>query len=363
MSLPCHGADVRDGRAGLWMELVDGQTLEAWLRTHGPMGRGEVSSVAIDLCRALAAVHGAGLVHGDVKAQNVMRENGGRIVLMDFGAGRVQGADAAGVAGTPMYLAPEVWPASRQRPRSDLYSLGVLLFHLLTAAYPFTAGSRWLAGRACGRHTEVASGSPSGPSDRLVQSIERAIDADPARRFATAGAMEHAFPEALESPGPPEEIFGSACCGQKSFAAATWSRPGFVIGTLVLLCAVVGLIVLSFRGGRTAVTPAVRSIADMPMTDLSDPQQMPYLADGLHDQLITTLGQIQSLRVMSRTSVMQFKGSRASAGEIAKQLGVDAVLESTVVSTEGGLAGSPGRVRVNASLMTAGASTPLWSRP
>jgi TolB-like protein/Flp pilus assembly protein TadD len=174
--------------------------------------------------------------------------------------------------------------------------------------------------------------------------------------------MEHAFPEALESPGPPAKIIPvPPAVVEKSFAAATWSRPGFVIGTLVLLCAVVGLIILSFRGGRTAVAPAVRSIAVLPMTDLSHPQQAPYLADGLHDQLITTLGQIQSLRVMSRTSVMRFKGSHASAGEIAKQLGVDAVLESTMVSTEGASAGTPGRVRVNTSLMMAGASTPLWS--
>src|SRR5262245_39999085 len=68
-----HGADVRDGRAGLWMELVDGQTLEAWLSTHGPMGAGEATAIGIDLCQALAAVHAQGLVHGDVKAQNVMR--------------------------------------------------------------------------------------------------------------------------------------------------------------------------------------------------------------------------------------------------------------------------------------------------
>lgn len=87
-----HGADVRDGRAGLWMELVEGETLDAWIRTHGAMGPGEATTIGIDLCRALAAVHHAGLVHGDVKAQNVMRENGGRIVLMDFGAGRTQGA-------------------------------------------------------------------------------------------------------------------------------------------------------------------------------------------------------------------------------------------------------------------------------
>jgi TolB-like protein len=358
-----YGADVRDGRAGLWMELIDGQTLETWLRTHGLMGSGEVSAVAIDLCRALAAVHGAGLVHGDVKAQNVMREKGGRIVLMDFGAGRVQGADPTGVAGTPMYLAPEVLAGEPPTPRSDLYSLGVLLFHLLTAAYPYAGedldGLR--AAHADGTRTWLRDLRPDLP-DRLVQSIERAIDADPARRFRTAGAMERAFPETPELPGRAAELVPAPpAVIEKSFTAAPWSRPGFVIGTLVLLCAVVGLIVLSFRGGRTAVTPAVRSIAVLPMTDLSDHRQMPYLADGLHDQLITTLGQIQSLRVMSRTSVVQFKGSRASAGEIGRTLGVDAVLESTLVSTGGGSAGGPGRVRVNASLMMAGASTPLWS--
>src|SRR5580765_2652199 len=134
-----HGADVRDGRAGLWMELVDGQTLEAWLRAHGALGAGEATAIGIDLCRALAAVHGQELVHGDVKAQNVMREKGGRIVLMDFGAGRAQGADAAGVAGTPMYLAPEVLAGAPPTPESDLYSLGILLFHLLTNKFPYNA--------------------------------------------------------------------------------------------------------------------------------------------------------------------------------------------------------------------------------
>jgi TolB-like protein/Flp pilus assembly protein TadD len=358
-----YGADVRDGRAGLWMELVDGQTLEAWLHAHGAMGGGEVSAVGIDLCRALAAVHGAGLVHGDVKAQNVMRAQGGRIVLMDFGAGRVQGADAIGVAGTPMYLAPEVLAGEPPTPRSDLYSLGVLLFHLVTAAYPYIGedldGLR--AAHADSTRTWLRDLRPDLP-DRLVQAIERAIDADPARRFASAGSMERAFPEALESPGrPAETVPVPPAVAEKGFASAPWPRFGFAIGTLALLCVVVGLVVLSRGGGSAPVTPGVRSIAVLPMTDLSGSQQVPYLADGLHDQLITTLGQIQSLRVMSRTSVMQFKGSHASAGEIAKKLGVDAVLESTLLSTGGGSAGSPARVRVNASLMTAGASTPLWS--
>ena len=177
-----YGADVRGGRAGLWMELVDGQTLEAWLRANGAMGSGEATAVSIDLCRALAAVHRAGLVHGDVKAQNVMREQGGRIVLMDFGAGRAQGADATGVAGTPMYLAPEVLAGEPPTPRSDLYSLGVLVFHLLTASYPYTGadldGLR--AAHADGRRTWLRDLRPDLP-DRL-----RAVDRARARRGSRA---------------------------------------------------------------------------------------------------------------------------------------------------------------------------------
>jgi serine/threonine-protein kinase len=347
-----HGADVRDGAAGLWMELVDGQTLETRLRTHGALGSGEATAVGIDLCRALAAVHAAGLVHGDLKAQNVMRETGGRIVLMDFGAGRAQGAAAAGAAGTPMYLAPEVLAGEPQTPRSDLYSLGVLLFHLLTDAYPYSGadldGLR--AAHADGTRTWLRDLRPD-LSDPLLRTIERALDADPARRFATAGEMERALATALLPPVAAADVSRAA-------PARSW-RLGFAVGALALLAVVVGLIVWS-NGAATA--PAIKSIAVLPMKDLSGSTRMPYLADALHDQLVTTLGQVQALRVTSRTSVMQFKDSNTPAGEIAKKLGVDAVLESTVSSIDGGPDGGPARVKVNASLMAAGASTPMWSR-
>jgi serine/threonine protein kinase/tetratricopeptide (TPR) repeat protein len=344
-----YGADVRDGVAGLWMELVDGQTLESWLRVNGPLGAGEASAVGIDLCRALAAVHAAGLVHGDVKAQNVMRENRGRTVLMDFGAGRAQDADPTGVAGTPMYLAPEVLAGEPPTAHSDLYGLGVLLFHLVTAAYPYRAddldGLR--IAHADGARVWLRDLRPDLP-DPLVRAIERAIDEDPARRFATAGQMERALAHALqpaavlESPRPIRS-----------------RRLGFALGAFALAI-VVGLIVWSGRAGNGG-SPGIRSIAVLPMKDLSGGSAPTYLADGLHDQLITTLGQIQSIRVMSRTSVMKFRDSSDAATEIGRRLGVDAVLESTVLSSAGSGA-SPGRVRVNASLMLAGVQTPLWTR-
>ena len=83
-----YGAEQHDGRVGLWMELVRGESLEEIVQTRGPFGAREAALIGLDLCAALAAVHGAGLLHRDIKAQNVMRESGGRLVLMDFGTGR-----------------------------------------------------------------------------------------------------------------------------------------------------------------------------------------------------------------------------------------------------------------------------------
>src|SRR5713226_2060580 len=107
-----YGAERIDGRAGLWMEFVDGETLEAELRRRGPFDASDIVSVGVDLCRALGAVHQAGLLHRDLKAQNAMRDAAGRVVLTDFGAGRelseTNGNVGGELAGTPLYLEPEV---------------------------------------------------------------------------------------------------------------------------------------------------------------------------------------------------------------------------------------------------------------
>jgi serine/threonine-protein kinase len=133
-----YGADQIDGRLGVWMELIRGRTLEALLEEQGPFSAREAALIGMDLCRALAAVHGAGLIHRDVKAQNVMREEGGRILLMDFGAGvdvGDSGSDVGGdLVGTPFYMAPEFFRNREITTRADIYSLGVLLHHLVTGS-------------------------------------------------------------------------------------------------------------------------------------------------------------------------------------------------------------------------------------
>ena len=196
------GADVHDGHVGMWTELLEGVTLEQMLTELGPAHWRELAVYGIDLCRALAAVHAVGLVHGDVKAANVMRERGGRIVLMDFGsAGDVEpGSGAGGRKGTPLAMAPELLLENRASPASDLYSLGVLLFRIITGRYPLHAKTL--------EDLKAAHASARGPLPSLrsvrhdvpnefSDAIARALERDPAKRFASAVEMERALASAL----------------------------------------------------------------------------------------------------------------------------------------------------------------------
>ena len=138
--LAVHGADRHDGRAGLWCDLLSGHNLEDKLGSEGVLQQDTSITIAQALCRALACVHDAGLVHGDVKPSNVMEEPDGRIVLMDFGAGILSKTTAVdeekNVTGTPLFLAPETLSGTRPSAASDVFALGVLLFRMMTGSYP-----------------------------------------------------------------------------------------------------------------------------------------------------------------------------------------------------------------------------------
>jgi len=204
-----HAAEIHDGTLGISMEMVQGSTLARLLRKQGRFGAREAALIGVDLCRALAAVHGAGLVHRDVKAQNVMRGDGGRILLMDFGAGRdldeLTGNTDQDISGTPLYMAPETILEHESTPRSDLYSLGVLLYHLVTSGYPVRASSvQELAERHRRREARLLRDARSDLPEAFVKVVERALGWEPERRFGSAGEMEQALSDALgiERPAP-----------------------------------------------------------------------------------------------------------------------------------------------------------------
>jgi len=204
-----YGADRDAGQAGLWMEYLEGQTLDEIVRTTGPMSAREATGVGLDLSHALSALHGAGLLHRDIKATNVMREVGGRIVLMDFSGAQAAARrlDAGRFSGTPLFMAPELFDGGIATPASDVYSLGVLLFYLLTATMPVTGTNidELKGAHAAGARRRLRDLRPDLP-DAIVQVVEQMTAADPARRFQTAGELESALVAASglhERPGAP----------------------------------------------------------------------------------------------------------------------------------------------------------------
>jgi serine/threonine-protein kinase len=196
-----YGADRHDGRVGLWMECVDGETLTEQLAARGRFEAAEAAAIGIDLCRAVAAIHDAGLVHRDVKPQNVMREAGGRTVLMDLGVGidLRQPRQRESSAGTPLYLAPELFQGGPPSIASDLYSVGVLLFHLVSATFPIRGATLEDVADAHARADRLAlSGARPDLPETFVSIVERALERDPRKRFASASEMQDALSRILD---------------------------------------------------------------------------------------------------------------------------------------------------------------------
>jgi serine/threonine protein kinase len=186
-----YGADRIDGRTGIWMEFVDGRTLEEIVGAEGPLPSAEAQRIIQDLASGLAAVHDAGILHRDVKAQNVIRQDDGRVVLMDFGSGQSREEEQQQAAGTPLYVAPEVLGGAPASVQSDIYSLGVLLYYLLTWRYPRSgttvAELKRLGPQAWPSLRELQPEVPANVSD----AVDRAL-APPQARLRTAREFEAA---------------------------------------------------------------------------------------------------------------------------------------------------------------------------
>lgn len=246
-----YGAEVFEDRPGFWMERIRGKSLDRLLEERGAFGAREAAGIGVEICRALAAVHGAGLVHRDVKTANVMREEGGRIVLMDFGAGRDRQLDAgANMAGTPLYMAPELLQKKPATPQSDLYALGVLLYQLVTRHYPVEADDlKQLLDAHERQESKLLRDRRPDLPEGFVRAVERALAHDATARFRSAGEMERALAESL----------GISTVRIEEPAAS--SSRGLWFGVAAMAALAVG--VFSFWP-RSAQTPTQAIVANTP---------------------------------------------------------------------------------------------------
>ena len=200
-----YGADRIGDRVGIWMEFVHGRPLHRIVEEDGPLDAETVAVVGRDLSRALGAVHAVGILHRDIKANNVLRQPDGRVVLADFGTGGdLDAVSPSELAGTPLYLAPELLRGEPASVQADIYSVGVLLFFLATGTFPVRG--RTLAevkeAHARGERVSLQHLQPGLPVG-LVSAIERASAPDPGERFDSAANLEAAMSTAIPSVQPP----------------------------------------------------------------------------------------------------------------------------------------------------------------
>jgi serine/threonine protein kinase len=234
-------AQRTNSELGLIMEFVHGRTLASLVEEQGPLSAEEAAVIGMALCDALAAIHALNLVHRDIKASNVMRENGGRIVLMDFGASRDlrRKPDTGRVIGTPLYMAPEVLLGARSTAQSDIYSLGVLLYHLVTGSYPLEE-QRWddlRLAHVSGSRVPLEERRADLPVPFVI-AVEAALSAEAADRPTTAVALRRELAKVVPSSSPLGLAGSMLGTTQATRPTHRWRAAA----VFLLVCTVVGFL-------------------------------------------------------------------------------------------------------------------------
>ncbi len=348
-----YEAGETGGRAWVAMELVEGRLLRDAIPAGG-LDADTAARYALGIAEALAHAHARGVVHRDLKPTNIMVTPEGRIKVLDFGLARrldpPSGASpldttitqAGWVVGTPNYLPPEVLLGAKADARSDLWSLGVVMHEMLSGGRPFDGDSVVAVSQAI--LNEPPRPLPPRTPPALRALVLRLLAKDPAKRVPDADTVVRELGSML-SPS-----------GTRLLAAAAPSRSlwlGIVLGAVIVALGAVAfahwVLFPPNSSGR------IRSLAVLPLANLSaDPAQQ-YFADGMTDELITQLAPIESLTVISRTSVMPYQNTRKPIRQIARELGVDAIVEGSVLR-------SGDRVRITAQLIDARHDRHLWAQ-
>jgi serine/threonine protein kinase len=347
----------------LAMEYISGVTLKE-KSLSGALPEAEVVSLGKQAAGALEAAHEQGIIHRDLKPGNIMVTPKGLLKVLDFGLAKLFQPSGAidrtltltgsqGLTGTLPYMAPEQLDGREVDGRTDIHALGAILHELVTGKKPFPQETPTEIMRAILDKQPEPLRSPGAPiSEGLERIIFKCLEKEPASRYASAKELI-ADLKRLETDDLSALIAGRP---RRRAKRSLWQRP-LPVGLLAL-----GLAGLSFalniggvRGFLTgrARTPQVQSLAVLPLENLSHDPEQEYFAEGITDALITELGQINSLRVRSLTSVIQYKKTQKSLPQIAKELNVDMVVEGSALR-------SGEKVRITARLIHPAEDRQLW---
>jgi serine/threonine-protein kinase len=346
--LPLFDSGEADGLLYYVMPHIEGKTLADRIEAEGALPVEEAVKVVVEVGEALARAHDEGVVHRDIKPQNILFEFG-HVRVADFGLARaldVAGGERltqTGIAvGTPHYMSPEQLEGKASEDvRSDVYSLGCVAYELLAGAPPYTGptGQAVVLGHLTKPVPAVRERRPEVPRS-VEAAVRRAMAKDPADRFQTVTEMTEALTHAMTAEAQEAE--------ERRAARRRWTRAFAGIGALAAIA------LGAWWGWNTLTAPAIQVLAVLPASNMTGDPEQEHWVDGVHQALVNELTRA-GVPVIARQSVLQYRNTEKPVSQIASELGVDALIQPTV-GREGD------SVLVDVSILEAGSQLPVFSQ-
>jgi serine/threonine-protein kinase len=353
----------KDGSPYIVSELLEGETLRDLL-SAGALPIGVALDYAAQIARGLFAAHTKTIVHRDLKPENIFVTRDGRVKILDFGLAKLTrpepspadameaptftaGTEAGVTLGTVGYMSPEQVRGLPTDARSDIFSFGAVLYEMLSGRRAFRSGSHVETMNAILKEEppllERFNADVSAALERVVR---RCLEKEPSKRFQSASDIPFALTEASTPTVVARSGFRRAVLRRRVLSAAA-GAAALAIGILL------------WRGLSRSPAPAARprfsSLAVLPLANFSRDPEQEYFSDGMTEALISRLAQVGAIRVISRTSAMQYKGTTKSLRQIARELNVDGIIEGSVMR-------SGERVRITAQLIDGRNDQHLWAK-
>ncbi len=363
--LDVHDVGTFEGVPYLVEELLEGESLKERLE-GGALEAGEALGVAIQIARGLAAAHEKNIVHRDLKPANIFLTGEGIVKILDFGLAKLVSRVPLGeaetltqaptgvtefgrVVGTVAYMAPEQARGMAVDQRADVFSFGVVVYEMVAGKRPFVGATATDTVAAILKEEPAAL--PTSVPGKLAGVIERCLAKEPERRYRSGSEVLAAL-EAVGGEGAAP-LWPALT---RAVRRHPWIASANAVAALAVLALALDVGGLRGRLLGGAAASRIDALAVLPLENLSGDPEQGYLAEGMHDALVTGLGQLSGLkRVIARGSVMRFRGSNAPLREVARELKVGALITGTVLR-------SGDRVRITAHLVDPATEAQLWAK-
>jgi len=345
------------------MEYVSGEDLKSFIRRSGLISVGKAIAIANQVCEGLLEAHRLGVVHRDLKPQNIMIDKDGNARIMDFGIARslrAKGITGSGVMiGTPEYMSPEQVEGKEADQRADIYSLGVILYEMVTGRVPFEGDTPFSIGVK--QKSEIPR-PPKEINEQIPEDLNRVIlicmEKDKEKRYQSVGELHSELMNLEKGIPTTERIIPKKKPQTSEEITVTFKKRWAVVAVLLVIILAAVLAFIFLNKGKEVSVPGNQKIIVLPFENLGRAEDE-YFAEGIAEMIRSRLSALHSLDMISRDTAIQYKKSGKTTRQIREELSVDYILGGTVLWDK--KEGEINRVRITPHLTRALDDTQLWS--